>query len=281
MTSWSWPALLVVCEYIRIARGGRLVSDFPELRFDVPNSARIWNYWLGGKDNYAADREIADAVLVEYPQIRLISRLMRQFLARAVRFVAGEAGVDQFLDIGAGLPTMENTHQVAQRTNPACHVVYVDHDPMVLAHARVLMADATPEGATTYLYADVRDPAALIDKARGHVDFDRPIAVLLFALLGNATPDVEDMRSVVRTLTAAVPSGSYLVVADAIATDGRRPGSSVIGYTLRSMGQIAGCFDGLELVEPGVVSVPKWRPDCVASSVLENIPAAGGVARKP
>ncbi|WP_232661130.1 SAM-dependent methyltransferase [Pseudonocardia sp. TRM90224] len=246
------------------------MDDHPaDLRFDVPHSARIWNHWLGGTDNFAADRAAGDAVVEQYPQVRLLARESRQFLVRAVRFLAGAAGVDQFLDIGAGLPTMENTHQVAQGINPASRVVYVDNDPLVLVHARALLADSTPEGATTYIRADVREPGSLIEQARRHLDFDRPVAVMLLGVMGDATPDPDDMKAVVRTLMAAVPPGSHLALGDGAATRaGRQPE------------QIAECFAGLKLVEPGVVSVTRWRPDA-ESAVLEDLPAVAGVARKP
>ncbi|MEJ3654683.1 SAM-dependent methyltransferase [Actinomycetes bacterium KLBMP 9759] len=160
------------------------MSELPELRFDIPHSARVWNYWLGGKDNYEADRKVGDAILEVYPAMRVLARQTRLFLRRSVRYLAGPAGVDQFLDIGTGLPTMENTPQVAQQVEAASRIVYVDNDPLVLAHARSLMVNVTPQGHTTYLHADVREPDAITAQAREHLDFERPIAVIMLGILG-------------------------------------------------------------------------------------------------
>ena len=170
----------------------------------VPHSARIWNYWLGGKDNYPVDRAAGDAWIALNPEITVVARTSRAFLNRSVSYVAGEEGVRQFLDVGTGLPTADNTHQVAQRVAPDARVVYVDHDPLVLAHARALLV-GTPEGETRYLDADMRDPENLLASAREILDFDRPVALMFMQVLGHIG-DLDEARSLVRDhVRAAVP----------------------------------------------------------------------------
>ncbi|MGH3589311.1 MAG: SAM-dependent methyltransferase, partial [Pseudonocardia sp.] len=185
----------------------------------VPHSARIWNYWLGGKDHYAVDREAGDQVTAIYPQITVNARESRAFLQRAVRFLAGEVGIRQFLDIGTGLPTADNTHQVAQRIAPDARVVYVDNDPLVLAHARALLI-GTPEGATRYIDSDIRDITHLMNGAAEILDFTRPIAVLTFGVLGHI-PDFDEARALVRHIIARVPSGSYHAISDGVTTEAK------------------------------------------------------------
>ena len=260
------------------------MSDPVELRTDVPHGARIWNYWLGGKDNYAADRAVGDAVLAAFPEMPLAARKSRQFLVRAVRYLAGEAGVTQFLDIGTGLPTMQNTHEVAQAVNPAAKIVYVDNDPLVLTHARALLTNTTAEGVTEYVDADYHDVDAVLNGAREILDFDRPIAVLCMGIFGYVET-AQEARAVIAPLMDAVPSGSHLALWDGTDTSEEiRAGVAAQAemgspYHLRTVGEITGWFDGLDLVEPGVVPVTRWRPDPDAAEE-DVIDAYGGVARK-
>jgi len=249
----------------------------------VPHSARIWNYWLGGKDNYAVDREAGDQYKDIFPGIAVVARTSRGFLTRAVRYLAHEAGLRQFLDIGTGLPTADNTHQVAQRVAPESRIVYVDNDPLVLAHARALLTSA-PEGSTEYLAADIRNPAAILDAAAGLLDFTQPIALMLMGIMGHFTD--EEAYPIVSRLLAGLPSGSYFALYDGADTneafnEAQRGynESGAVPYHLRSPEQFARFFEGLELVEPGVVPVPHWRPDPDAPAV--EIYSYCGVGRKP
>ncbi len=250
----------------------------------VPHSARIWNYWLGGRDNYAVDREAGDQFSAIYPGIVDIARADRAFLGRVVRFLAGEAGVRQFLDVGTGLPTADNTHQVAQRVAPESRVVYVDNDPLVLAHARALLT-SSPEGATHFVDADMADPAKILREAAKCLDLTQPVALTLMGVLGHITGYAE-ARSVVAALLGSLPPGSYLAINDSINTSkaleealSEYEASGAIPYRTRSLEQFTGYFDGLELVEPGVVLVADWRPDPGAGRGPE-IPQAGAVGRK-
>jgi SAM-dependent methyltransferase len=255
----------------------------------VPHSARIWNYWLGGKDNYPVDRAAGDQYREVYPEIVDVARASRQFLTRAVRYLAGEAWIRQFLDIGTGLPTADNTHEVAQRVAPTCRVVYVDNDPLVLTHARALLT-STPQGVTDYIDADLRDPDRILEAAARTLDFTQPIALTLVGIVGHVGA-YDEARSIVRRLLDAVPSGGYLVVCDGtnviskagVEAQQRYNESGAVPYHLRTPEQIAGFFEGLELVEPGVVSCPRWRPDPAA--VNGDLPAEvdqfSGVGRKP
>jgi O-methyltransferase involved in polyketide biosynthesis len=238
----------------------------PEIDGSVPNSARIWNYWLGGKDNYPVDRRIGDEYRAIYPDIVEVARASRQFLTRAVRYLAGEAHVRQFLDIGTGLPTVDNTHEVAQRVAPEARIVYVDNDPVVLAHARALLTST--QGVTAYIDADLHDPDQILRVAARTLDFSQPVGLMLLGILGHIDDD-EEARSIVRRLVDALPSGSYLTICDGtndispagIEAQRRYNESGAVPYRLRSSRQIAEFFEGLELVEPGVVSCPRWRPD--------------------
>jgi len=261
----------------------------PPIDASVPQSARIWNYWLGGKDNFPVDREAGDQYREVFPGITDIARASRGFLTRADRSLAGEAGIRQFLDIGTGLPTADNTHQVAQRVAPESRIVYVDNDPMVLAHARALLT-STPAGATSYIDADLRDPDKILEAAANTLDFTQPVALMLMGILGHVA-DYDEARSIVKRLLDALPPGSYLALNDgtdiiskafAEAQQGYNQ-SGAVPYHLRSPAQIAGFFDGLELVEPGVVSVPRWRPDPAEGSggLPAEVDAFGGVGRKP
>jgi hypothetical protein len=253
-----------------------------ELRFDIPHSARIWNYWLGGKDNYPPDRAVGDAVAAQNPEILVIARQARQFLIRAVTYLAGEVGIDQFLDIGTGLPTMQNTHEVAQRHDPAARVVYVDNDPLVLAHARALLVNSTPEGVTRYIHADVREPEMILAAAGETLDLDRPVAVMLLGVLGHAAPDFDDMRSIIDRLMAGVPAGSYLALLDgADVSDKVRKSAAMSNYELRTLDEFRQCFENLEMVEPGLVSTPLWRPNPTDIGAPAPIDSYCAVGRKP
>ncbi|WP_165985868.1 SAM-dependent methyltransferase [Streptomyces sp. YIM 98790] len=255
----------------------------PDIDNTVPHSARIWNYWLGGKDNYEVDRVVGDQFSTAFPAIADNARAFRHFLARAVRYLAGEAGVRQFLDLGAGLPTVDNTHEIAQRVAPESRIVYVDNDPLVLAHARALLT-STPEGRTDYIDADVADAGKVLEAAARTLDFDRPIAVILCGILGHLGD--EESRDLVARLMARVPSGSYLLVCDGVDTDPvlneaqrrHNEGGQVV-YHLRSPERVATFFGGLSVVDPGVVSCPDWRPE-PSPFPPGDVHAYGGVGRK-
>jgi S-adenosyl methyltransferase len=230
------------------------------------HSARVWNYLLGGKDHFAADRETGDLILKMFPDIAQLARLQRRFLVRAVRYLAGEAGIRQFLDIGTGLPTADNTHEVAQAVAPEARIVYADNDPMVLVHAKALLTSA-PEGATSYVEADVRDPDAIVGEAARALDLSRPVALVMLGIMGQL-PDSEDPHALARRYLDALPAGSYLALCDgttvspalneAIAAYNQNSASS---YHLRTPEQIGAFFDGLTLVPPGIVPASQWRSD--------------------
>jgi O-methyltransferase involved in polyketide biosynthesis len=239
-----------------------------ELDTGTPHSARLWNYWLGGEDNFAADREAGDAIAAILPSIVTLAREDRRFLRRSVRYLVRNAGIRQILDIGAGLPTADNTHQVAQAVAPETKVVYVDNDPLVLVHARALLS-GTPEGAAAYVEADLNDPASIVKAAQETLDFTRPVAVNLLGIL-HFIRDDEAARATVRALVDAVPAGSHLTIAhgcdDINTAEANRivefwneRGTPKIKY--RGAEQIAGFFDGLRLLDPGVVPCNRWRPD--------------------
>ncbi|MEU0300696.1 SAM-dependent methyltransferase [Streptomyces sp. NPDC006175] len=257
------------------------------LRTDVPHSARVWNYLLGGKDNYPADAEAGEMILAAYPDIAGIARDQRAFLARAVRFLAGEAGIRQFLDIGTGLPTADNTHEVAQRTAPESRIVYVDNDPLVLTHARALLT-STPEGACAYVDADVRDTGRIIEESARTLDLSRPVGLTLLGIMGQL-PDEEDPWALVRRLAEELAPGSYVALADGTDTSGTMNRAveaynahAPNPYHLRGPDRIAAFLDGLELVEPGVVRTAHWRPDPGPDGpVAPPSPAVSGVGRKP
>ena len=259
-----------------------------KIRTDIPHSARIWNYWMGGKDNYPVDRTVGDASIKIYPDIVTMAVQSRQFLIRTVRYLAGEAGIRQFLDVGTGLPTMQNTHEVAQLVAPESRVVYVDNDPLVLAHARALLVNTTPEGVTTYIDADFNDPDQIIADARNILNFNEPVAVMFMGVLGHA-PTSEAARWIVRRVMDAVPSGSYLVLWDGndvsegyVELCEAYTKTGGVPYYPRSVDDIRQRFEGLELIEPGLVSITEWRPDSADVGNAEPLDSAtGGVARKP
>jgi hypothetical protein len=259
----------------------------PEIDTTVAHSPRIWNYWLGGKDNYNVDRQIGDMFAQIFPPIVDIARASRQFLRRAVTHLAGEAGVRQFLDIGTGLPTVDNTHEVAQRVAPDARIVYVDNDPVVLAHARALLTSSRL-GRTTYIDADLRHTDLIASEAARTLDFDRPIALMLMNILGHV-PSLDQARSVVADLASRLSSGSYLVVADGTnVIDGPAFDAAIqmwneagsLPYHLRTPEQIAQLFAGFELLEPGVVSCSLWRPEGDIGTPVA-VDEFGGVGRKP
>jgi hypothetical protein len=261
-------------------------DDLPDLEVDQPHGARIWNYLLGGKDNYAADRMVGDAMKAQWPDIADSALKARQFLIRTVRFLAGEAGIRQFLDVGTGLPTMQNTHEVAQSLAPESRTVYVDNDPLVLAHARALLVNTSAEGATKYIDADYREPERILAQARELLDFEQPIGVMFMGVLGYVeNPD--EAYSVVARVMDAVPSGSYLALWDGTNTSERARAAAKAQadmgspYHQRTVAEIERWFAGLELVEPGVVSVTEWRPNEAQLGRIEPVDGYGGVARKP
>ncbi|MFC1402161.1 MULTISPECIES: SAM-dependent methyltransferase [Streptacidiphilus] len=264
----------------------------PVIDTGVAHPARMYDYYLGGKDNFPADREAAERILAVGPQTRVFAQANRAFLGRAVRFLA-EQGIDQFLDIGTGIPAAGNTHEVAQSVNPAARVAYVDNDPIVLAHARALMA-GHGLGATTVVQADLRDPAAILaDPAvRAAIDFDRPVALMLVAVLHFVT-EAEDPDAVTALLRDALPSGSYLVLSHATgdfvppaqATDARTitevyKQRATSPLTLRTGDRIREFFGDFALLDPGLVQVPYWRPEQEVPAEMAQVVFYGGVARK-
>jgi len=254
----------------------------------VAHSARVYDYWLGGKDNFEADRIAGEATIAAYPQIRSSARANRAFLVRTVHFLAAEAGIRQFLDIGTGLPTANNTHEIAQSVTPESRIVYVDNDPLVLSHARALLS-SSPEGATAYLDADLRDTDRILELAADTLDFTQPVAIMLLAIL-HYIPDLEEAQQIVARLVSAVPSGSYLTISHAASDISAEEMAEMIrvmnehlaegNHVGRPREVVARFFDGLDLAEPGVVKVSEWRP----ASELEAKAATslwGGVGRKP
>jgi hypothetical protein len=259
----------------------------PAIDTSTAHPARVYDYWLGGKDNFAADREAAQLALQAYPQLAEAVKANRAFLARAVRYLTGEVGIRQFLDVGTGIPAANNTHQVAQAQAPDSRIVYVDNDPIVLLHARALLK-STPQGACDYIQEDLRHPAEILKQAERTLDFGRPVALMLLAIL-QFIGDAEDPHALVSRLMAALPPGSYLVLAHP--TDDFNPnrqGESIQRYnervadqaTLRGHDETARFFDGLELVEPGIVTSSKWRPDSDLEAARHSSMWCG-VARKP
>jgi S-adenosyl methyltransferase len=231
----------------------------------VAHPARRYNYWLGGKDNFAADRASGDAVAAAFPNIRLAAVENRGFLRRAVTFLASEAGIRQFLDIGTGLPSADNTHEVAQRLAPDARVVYVDNDPLVMVHARALLTSASESGVTDYIEADLREPDKILKEARRTLDFTQPVALMLVAVLHFISED-EDPYGLVARLVANLTPGSYVVISHATG-DYLDPGtlagfrSSPAAISFRTREQFGRFFEGLEPLPPGIVSAAEWRAD--------------------
>ena len=244
-------------------------SKRPPFDTSVANQARIYDYLLGGKDNYEADRAAVDAVLKIAPEMGFTARENRAFLGRAVRYLAAEVGIRQFLDIGTGIPTAGNTHQVAQAVAPEARVVYVDYDPVVLAHARALLK-SNKAGATQYIDADLRDTGTILGQAGRLLDFTQPVAVTLLMIL-HVIPDSDDPYAIVARLMNALPSGSYLAVthlgAELLDQEKREGFQDVVRrqaqqqYIGRTREEMERFFEGTDLVEPGFVRVEEWRPD--------------------
>ncbi|WP_067449860.1 SAM-dependent methyltransferase [Actinomadura macra] len=265
------------------------LPSVPGLDPNVANSARVWDYWLGGHQYYEADKVMADEIERVLPDIVAQARADRLFLSRVVEFFAGEVGIDQFLDIGTGLPTSSNTHEVAQRLRPEARVVYVDNDPLVLAHARALLT-STPQGVTAYLDADMHDPDQILDEAQGTLNLSRPVAITMLGVVWHIMED-EQARRILGRLVERVAPGSHLAIShqtDEITgeqareavrmwnRDGTPPG------VWRSKQQVEDLFDavGLELLEPGVVSCNRWRPETL-DILPDEVDQFGGVGRKP
>jgi S-adenosyl methyltransferase len=259
----------------------------PKIDTTIPHSARIWNYWLGGKDNYPVDRAAGDEYVKSFPDIVDIARQSRAFLARAVRFLGADAGVRQFLDIGTGLPTVDNTHEVAQRVAPDSRIAYVDNDPLVLVHAQALLT-STREGTCHYIDADLREPEKILAKAATTLDFSRPVALMLMEILGHISDD-DEARSVVSRLMGELPSGSYLVIADGTSTITAEfeqaqqdyDDTGAVAYKLRGSRQIARFFGDLEVLDPGIVPCPQWRPEVSPLTESAEVQPLGGIGRKP
>ncbi len=260
----------------------------PPANTAVAQSARFWNYLLGGKDNYAVDREVAEQILAVIPSFRDTVRAERRFLVRAVRYLAGSAGIRQFLDIGTGLPTANNTHEVAQAAAPESRIVYVDNDPIIMAHARALLT-STQQGKTDYVEADLREPDAILREAARTLDFTRPVGLMLLGIL-NFITDADEAHAIVDRLLDALPSGSHLVMSHPTAdVDGEamkkamrlwnKSGAAPI--VARSRQELIRFFDGLELLEPGVVSCSLWRPDGAELGVPVELFHFSAVGRKP
>jgi O-methyltransferase involved in polyketide biosynthesis len=263
----------------------------PGLDVSTAHPARVWNYWLGGRDYFAADRAAGEQLDQEFPHLAQTARAERAFLVRAVRFLAGPAKIRQFLDVGAGLPAGGNTHEIAQRISADAGIVYLDNDPAVLVHARALlqapMLASTPEGTVSYVEADLRDVNAVLAGSAGTLDLERPVALMMLGVLGHIG-DHGAARSITSQLMEALPSGSYLAIADGVAGNERVDSAqqryndaAPVPYHLQRPDELASFFDGLDLVDPGVVPCPRWKPDASgdASSADEEA-AYCGVARK-
>jgi O-methyltransferase involved in polyketide biosynthesis len=259
----------------------------PKIDTSVSHSARIWNYWLGGKDNYPVDQQVGDQILAFVPELVRSARADRYFLARAVRYLAAQ-GIRQFLDIGTGLPTVDNTHEVAQRAAPESKVVYVDNDPLVLVHARALLTSSS-EGACDYIDADLRDPGLIVQQAARTLDFGQPIAIMMLGIV-NFIMDTDQAVSIVRRLIDATVPGSYLVISHPTTEVDAAPMTEAVRFwnqqgsapmTLRTREELLRFFDGTGLLEPGVVTCSRWRPDVMDIGETVDVTHFGGVAPRP
>jgi hypothetical protein len=250
----------------------------------VPHSARIWNYWLGGRLNYPVDRAAGEAYQQVYPQIVDVALASRGFQSRVVAYLAGPAGISQFLDVGAGLPAAPNTHEIAQGLNPAARVVYMDHDPFVVSYGRGSLS-STPAGVTEFLRGDLYQPADALTAAARTLDLTQPVALMLIGVMGHLADG--DAYPVVAHLLGALPAGSYLALQDGTSTgteafdeaQDEYDDTGALPYHLRRPERVAAFFDGLDLVEPGVVPLPQWRPD-PGQPGSGDVPNVGGVGRK-
>jgi hypothetical protein len=258
----------------------------PKIDTSVPHSARIWNYWLGGKDNYPVDAEAGDEFAKTFPGIVDAARGSRYFLARAVRHLAGHAGIRQFLDVGTGLPTVDNTHEIAQSVAPDSRIVYVDNDPLVLTHARALLTSA-PEGATDYLHADINEPQPILEGAARTLDLTRPVGLIMFGIIGHV-PEHSDAVAIARGLLDGLAPGSHLAIytgtdsdPDLVEAERRVGEHGGVPYRLSNLEQVQEYFSGLELVEPGVVPGPHWRPEGEVTESAATVTSLGGLGRKP
>jgi SAM-dependent methyltransferase len=274
------------------AASGPARTGYAQIDTTVPHPARRYNYLLGGKDNFAADRAAGDELARMFPTVRLAAVENRRFLQRVTRFLTEEAGIRQFLDIGTGLPTADNTHEVAQRIAPESRVVYVDNDPMVMAHARALLT-STPEGRTTYLEDDLRRPADILARPELHdtLDLGKPVGLMLIAVLHFIGGDGA-AQPIVRTLLDALAPGSYLVLSNATADQGPAEGlaqfrqlynAGKVDIWPRSRAEVTDLFDGLELIPPGVTIVSEWRAenDPQPRPNPDDVAVYGGIGRKP
>ncbi|GAA2741750.1 MULTISPECIES: SAM-dependent methyltransferase [Kitasatospora] len=260
-----------------------------DLKPEIPHPARMYDYYLGGKDNFPADREAAEQVMALSPLVRISALANRSFLQRAVRHLA-EAGVRQFLDVGTGIPTAGNTHEIARQVAPGARVAYLDNDPIVLVHGRALLAGAG-EGGVSVIHADLREPKAILatPEVRELIELDQPVALLLFAIL-HFIDEADDPYEIVRTLVDALPSGSYLALSHGTA-DFSTPEQAAKGpaiyrnataqLTMRTREQVLRFFEGLELVEPGLVTAPLWRPDEAPQDSDAQVGIWAGIGRKP
>jgi hypothetical protein len=264
---------------------GPLGREQSRLDTGVPHIARVYDYWLGGKDNYAVDREVAERIIATGNPVIANARANRAFLGRAVRHLTADAGLRQFLDLGTGLPSADNTHEVAQRIAPQARIVYTDNDPIVLVHARALLT-SSPVGSTTYIHADVRDIDRILEEARKTLDFSEPIAVIMAGLM-HCIPDEDDPAGIVAAALADLVPGSYLALSQPAAdinANGMARAASVmdqlmpVKITYRTQEQVARFFEGTELLEPGLVPAPLWRPDPESDTAPRSVWA--GVGRK-
>jgi hypothetical protein len=287
---------LAVADGTRLASSGEILfreddamttGQEPRLDVSVASIARIYDYWLGGKDNFKIDRDAGDLMIKQYPDIVTGVRVNRAFLGRTVEYLAAKVGVTQFLDIGTGLPSSNNTHEVAQRVAPGSRIVYVDNDPVVLSHARALLT-STHEGACAYIDADIRNTEQILTEAAAILDFSRPIAICLIMIL-QFVPDDDNPWRIVKTLLDACPPGSYLTIShpandvDQLIAPALKQLSSSMGRTQatpRSHAQISRFFDGLEMTEPGLVQLHRWHPGPVSPPADWNVAAYGGMGRK-
>jgi hypothetical protein len=274
-------------DWRRAATAEQMRSVVRTIDPSVAHIARVQDYWLGGKDHFEADRIAGDEAIAQLPDMVASVRNTRAFLGRSVRFLTQEKGIRQFLDVGTGIPTAANTHEVAQRIAPESRIVYVDNDPMVLAHARALLT-SSPEGKCSYIDADICEPEKIVSSAAEVLDFTKPVGVVLMAVL-QFVPDDNDPYGLVRRLMATVPGGSYLVISHP-ASDIQAAAMAGMATRLnelmaqrvkpRSKAEVTAFFDGLDLVDPGVIRCPEWRPDRPEDAAGKST-MWGGVAQKP